>query len=150
MAVSTGGVWLPWAGREVTRVSVDWAFTLHLWSQEDGDAEVRIEAPFAVRSGLGERRYDPGGPRDLLGDALSLFGRTVQRAACFDDGALQIVFADGTTLTQAGRDDGYEAWTVRGPGELLIVSSGHRSLTTWGASALRRFSHHHREFADRP
>jgi hypothetical protein len=135
----SSGVWLPWVGRQVTRISVDFAFTLHLWRQEDGGAEIQIEAPFTVRSSTGERRYAPSGPRERLGPALSLFGRTVERAACFDDGALEIAFTDGVTLAQAGSDTGYEPWTVTGPGDLRIVSTGNRSLTTWGASALPRF-----------
>jgi len=132
------GIWLPWEGREVTRVCIDHAFSIELWRLVDGEASVRLEAPFVIETNGNEQRYDPEGPRELLAYALTVFGRTVERAVCFDSGGLELVFSDGLMLHQMGSDDGYEAWSAVGPGNCRIVSGGNRSLATWGAE-LRRF-----------
>jgi hypothetical protein len=119
---------LPWNGREVTRICIDFAFTLDLWRYEDGDAGVRIEAPFLLRTAAGEDEFNPEAPREQLAGALRLFGKTIDRAEYSDHGTLEIVFTDGITLYQAGSGDGYEAWTLHGPGDLEIVSMGNHSV----------------------
>jgi hypothetical protein len=119
---------LQWEGRDVTRICIDFAFTLDLWRLEDGDAGVRIEAPFLLRTAAGEQEFDPEGPRDRLAAAFTLFQKTVERAVCSQQGTLEIVFTHGITLYQAGSDDGHEAWEAHGPGDLDLISLGNRSL----------------------
>ena len=116
---------LPLNGREVTRICIDFAFTLDLWPY---DAGVRIEAPFVLRTAAGEDEFNPEAPREQLAGALTLFGKTIDRADYSDHGTLEIVFTDGVTLYQAGSGDGYEAWTLHGPGDLDIISMGNHSV----------------------
>jgi hypothetical protein len=118
-------------GREVTRLCIDFAFTLDLWRQEDGNAGVRIEAPFVLRTAAGEDEFEPEAPREHLAGALTLFGKTIEHAEYSDHGTLEIVFTDGVTLYQAGSGDGYEAWTLHGPGDLAITSMGNHSVVQW-------------------
>jgi hypothetical protein len=97
------GIWHPWEGREVTRVCIDHAFSIELWREVDREASVRIEAPFVVETSGNQQRYDPEGPRELLAEALTVFGKTVERAVCFDSGGLELVFSGGLTLHQMRR-----------------------------------------------
>jgi hypothetical protein len=122
---------LPWNGREVTSICIDFAFTIDLWRHDDGNAGVRIEAPFVLRTAAGEDQFNPEAPREQLVGALTLFGKTIDRAEYSDHGTLEIVFTDGVALYQAGSGDGYEAWTLHGPGDLEIISVGNHSVVQW-------------------
>jgi hypothetical protein len=129
---------LPWNGREVTSICIDFAFTLNLWRHEDGHAGVRIEAPFVLRTVASEDEFNPEAPREHLAGALTLFGKTIDRAEYSDHGTLEIVFTDGVTLHQAGSGDGYEAWTLYGPGDLEIISMGNHSVVQWKTDLIER------------
>jgi hypothetical protein len=94
-------------------------------------ADARIEEAFeftaADRSSVSlNPETDPTG----LGPVLASTRTTVVAATAFDDGRLQIAFADGSALAVPAAEK-YESWNLVGPDGFRIVSGPGPKLTVW-------------------
>lgn len=106
---------------QVTQLLIDLrSFRLQTWSM-DGSAEVRLEAPFRLRSGSGaERTLDPRTP-EALAPALALLGLGLRSVTVTRAGTLTVAFGDGSTL-EAVPHPRHEAWEVQGGGILEAMA----------------------------
>ena len=123
---------LPLAQSAVMQISVDYAFTLIC--DRDGDTyEIRIEQAFDFTAANGATvTLDPEGDPTGLGPALACTRTTITLAKAFDDGRLQIGFADGSHLAVLASPK-YESWGLVGPDGFRIVSGPGPKLTVWSA-----------------
>lgn len=121
---------LPLAGANVVQCCVDFALTLRC-DRSDSMFEVRIEQEFAFSAADGTGTLlDPEGDPAGLGPVLACCRTTVLQAAAFDDGRLEMHFADGSSLTVPTSID-YEGWELVGPDGLRVVSGPGSKLTIW-------------------
>jgi hypothetical protein len=123
---------LPLARAAVLQVRVDYAFTLVLKRGEDA-YEVRIEQAFEFATADGvvhtlDPETDPAG----LGPALRCTRTAVVAARAFEDGRLDIGFADGSAIRVPVSGE-YEGWELAGPDGLRIVAGPGAKLTVWSA-----------------
>ncbi len=130
--MKAGDRWvLPVAGQQVAQLCLDYAVTLRL----QNDVVVRIEQPFVITSPTGEERLIvPEGDVDRLAPVLNLVRSTVTEGAAFDDGHLELSFADGARVSVPSAED-YEPWEIVGPEGLRIVSVPGGELSVWEPSA---------------
>ena len=106
-------------GFEVTQCLVDRALSLR-FSRGQQSALLRIERSFRLTLD-GEWELDPESDRASLGPSLRLFGRVVESAQLLVTGELELVLSGGAgLLVYRGRN--YEAWTLRLPDDILVVS----------------------------
>lgn len=111
---------------------MDWTVTLRLDRDEDV-FEASINQPFVIVAADGvETRLDPENDVTGLGPVLSCVRTAITRATAFDDGRLEILFADGSVIRVPVSPD-YEAWDFSGPAGLLVVSLPGGELAIWGA-----------------
>jgi hypothetical protein len=109
------------AGFSVMQCRVDYAFTLQLMSGEK-EVAIRIGRPFRYQTQSLAVNVDPEARPEELGPVLHLCReRTVRELTVRKDGALEMRF-DDESLLSVPADNDYEAWTLSGPGQLLIVS----------------------------
>ena len=129
--MKAGDRWvLPVAGQTVAQLCVDYAVTLR-----QNDVVVRIEQPFVIATPTGEERLVvPEGDLDRLAPVLNLGRSTVTEGAAFDDGHLEMSFADGTRVSVPSTED-YEPWEIVGPEGLRIVSVPGGELSIWHPGA---------------
>jgi len=101
----------------VTQLVVDVrSLRLQTWSL-DGSTELRLAAPFALRSAAGvERTLDPAETLGLA-PALALLRRRVASLTVTRAGDLTVEFGDGTALV-ARPSPRAEAWELQGGGTL--------------------------------
>ena len=119
---------LPLRGKTVSRCIVDSALGLDFI--EDGQrSTIRIERPFLLRALGADKSLSIGRVEDM-GKALLLIGKTVTKALARSDGALGVVFDDGTILS-VPPDALSEAWEFAGPDRSGIVSLAGGGLSTW-------------------
>jgi len=119
---------LPLRGKTVSRCIVDSALGIDFI--EDGQrSTIRIERPFLLRALGAEKSVSIGRVEDM-GKALLLIGKTVAKALARSDGALGVVFEDGTVLSVAP-DALSEAWEFAGPDRSGVVSLAGGGLSTW-------------------
>ena len=125
---------LPLEGRAVTRCYVDYAFSVQFLDPGD-EAMFRIASSFELHQNGRRWTADPTHPEEL-GPALGLFGKIVAWAMAYHDGALEVLFTDGTRLC-VSCDPDYEAWQFTGSHGRLIVSMPGGGLAIWGATTPR-------------
>lgn len=121
---------LPLRGFHVIQVRVSCQLTLVL---EHG-AEVELEteailsdrplgAPDVTAARLVPERQD-------VAPALALFGAKVVSSVVFKTGGMRLAFDTGSHLNVKPHPD-YEAWSVRGPGSLLLVCQPGGGVAVW-------------------
>ena len=101
---------------------------------EDG-LGVRIEQAFVLhRAGDKDLLMDPESDHESLAPVLRLRRATVTSGLVFDDGRLELTFAEGRRLSVPPSKQ-YEAWQLNGPDGVHGVSVGAGALVTWGLGA---------------
>ena len=102
-------VWIL-AGHEVTRLIVDYAFTIEAWwsSNENGNNSVTItiENTFTLKSDGKIMKFEPE-QKETLGPALMILHRPMETLTAFRNGCLAIRFTDNSELA-VEKDDSYE------------------------------------------
>lgn len=117
------------SGRTLTSPHVEYTVTLQL---SDGYL-IRIESPFTLT--LGNRTFDwspDNHSATSFEPVTQLIGQVISESTVDDTGALTVVFDSGDFL-QVESDANYEAWTIAGPGGMLIVCSPGGELSIWHA-----------------
>lgn len=128
--VKAGDHWvLPVAGQRVAQLCFDFAVTPRLGN----DVTVRIEQPFVIAADGAEWRMVPDGEPDRLAPVLRLAGATIAEGLAFDDGHLELTFAEGTRVSVPSTED-YEPWEVVGPQGMRVVSVPGGELSVWRSS----------------
>jgi hypothetical protein len=121
---------LPLAQAAVMQICVDYALTL-LCNRNGAAYEIRIEQAFDFTTADGATvTLDPESEPAGLGPALSCTRTIVVAANAFEDGRLEMVFADGTSLAVPATNK-YESWGLVGPNGFRIVSGPGQKLTVW-------------------
>ena len=121
---------LGWRGLKVEQIRVDYRLVFLLGQ----DTELAVEQPASIS--LGPVTAPGCQPRQVVpesGDieaALALLHSTVLSAVAFKSGALRVVFDTGHHLNVRQRTD-FEAWTSKGPGSALAVSTPGGGLSVW-------------------
>ncbi|WP_037138756.1 DUF6188 family protein [Rhodococcoides fascians] len=110
--------------RSVTAVDVGCTLVL----RTSGGYEILVESTL---SASGSETDELEGSRyEHASNPLNFVGRVIEQARVSDDGALRLMFNDGTTLV-APADPDYEAWTISGPGGAMVVSMPGGGLAIW-------------------
>jgi hypothetical protein len=110
-----------------TRVVIDYGVSV---ATTDGYT-FRIEQPFVLTNVEGnELLLVPEGDPLRLCPVLALARTSVTSARAFDDGRLELDFADGSTI-RVPCGENYEAWEAAGPGGLNIVAVPGGELCVW-------------------
>ena len=123
--------WLvPMAGLTVTQCNVDYAFTVVVAGEPGESFYVKIEQPFVLVSEGQELALDPAGDPVQIAPALTVLRRDAEHAIAFKDGRLEMAFG-GDVALRVPVGDQYEAWSLTGPGGLLIVSMPGGELAIW-------------------
>jgi hypothetical protein len=102
---------------------------LQTWSL-DASVEIRIGAPFSLRTGGGApRMLDPSAPESLA-PVLALLRTTVRGLTMTRDGELAVAFGEGAELRVRGREG---AWELQGAGALegLAYRPGAAGEAPW-------------------
>ncbi|MFI6078612.1 DUF6188 family protein [Actinoplanes sp. NPDC051343] len=121
---------LPLGQAAVLQVRVDFALTLVLKRGEDA-FEVRIEQPFEfVAADGGVHALDPEGDPVRLGPVLACARTVVAGATVFEDGRLEVGFADGSVIRVPVSEE-YEGWNLVGPDGLRVVAGPGGKVTNW-------------------
>jgi hypothetical protein len=119
---------LPLRGKTVSRCIVDSALGIDFI--EGGErSTIRIESHFLLRRLGPDKSFSTERVADM-GKALALIGKTVSKALARGDGALGVVFEDGTVLS-VPPDAVAEAWEFAGSDRSGIVSLAGGGLSTW-------------------
>jgi hypothetical protein len=126
-----GELSLPVEGLSVARCTIDHAFSLEAF-RDDDIVTLRIEGPFTVTANGVKHTLDPNEPTNL-GLALALVRAVVRRARASAEGRLSVVFDDGREVTVEPSED-FEAWELVGPKGAKAVCSAGGGVYTWGAS----------------
>ena len=117
----SGELPLPLGECVVARCLVDWRVTVELHSARE-QFSLRIEAPFSVSVGGGERVVlQPGEDRVGMG-TRGILRRCVVAAAAQENGRLDVTFSDAVTL-QVDSHPTLQAWTLTGSGGLMIAAT---------------------------
>jgi len=97
-----------------------------------GDVQVVIESPFVLTIAGADHLLDPG-DRCGLGPLLGLYPDSLTASRVGPDGTLLLNFAGGASVT-VPPDVNYEAWSVNGPGNALVVCMPGTAgeLAVWG------------------
>jgi Family of unknown function (DUF6188) len=125
------GRWqLPLGSCAVTQCCVDYGVTLRL-DQPAGHFELRIEQAldFVAADGAASS-LDPEEDPTGLAPLLACTRTTATAKTAFQDGRLEMSFADGSRISVSASDD-YEAWELAGPSGLRMVSTPGRHVTIW-------------------
>jgi len=97
----------------------------------NGSWELRIEQPFWVTEPDGtEHLVVPEEAAHLDIVLAAVLRATVEGASAFKDGHLELRL-DGGTVLRVPPDEGFEAWTVTGPGGIRLVSLPGGELAIW-------------------
>jgi hypothetical protein len=119
---------LPLQQRSVSRCTVDHAFALELHEDEQ-TAVLRIEGDFTIRDNDRTYQLSAAVPREL-GPAVALFGQVIRMATISAEGALELTFEDGRTLS-VEPDASYEAWGIVGPNGVRAVCAPGGAISIW-------------------
>jgi hypothetical protein len=97
-----------------------------------GDVQVVIESPFVLTIAGVDHLLDPG-DRGGLGPLLCLYPDSLKASHVHPDGTLRLDFAGGA-IVRVPSDEHYEAWSVNGPGDALVicVPGTAGELAIWG------------------
>jgi hypothetical protein len=129
MAEMTGRS-LPVGRAAVVQIRVDYALTL-LLKRGDDAYEIRVEQAFEFTAADGTVvRADPEADPAGLGPVLACARTDVAAGNAFEDGRLELVFADGSVIRVPASEE-FEAWEVAGPDGMRVVSGPGSKLTTW-------------------
>ncbi|MGL4832097.1 MAG: DUF6188 family protein [Propionibacteriaceae bacterium] len=110
-----------------SRIQIDYAVSV---LTTDG-FEFRIEGPFMFIDAAGcLHMITPEGNPRTLSPVLAIARTTLARASAFDDGRLELDFADGAGI-RVGMDEDFEAWGMTGPGGMKLVSMPGGKLAVW-------------------
>lgn len=113
---------------EIVRCMVDYAFSI----ETQGGYVLRVECEFIYTTASGQvHRVDPAEDPSRLGPALSSARSSVTAGFADNRGTLHINFADGSAI-DVEANNLYEAWTINGPENLLLVCCPGGSVATWG------------------
>ena len=114
------------SGQTLTELRVECTAGLHF----TGGYFVRIETPFTLDIGSKSAYLSPA--KDLpeaFAPMHGLVGKVISESR-IDSGTLMLTFDEGARLV-IQPDGNYEAWTVTGPGGLLIACMPSGKLATW-------------------
>jgi hypothetical protein len=121
---------LPLAGAAVVQCCIDFAVTVRC-DREGAAFEVRLEQEFVFSAADGTAvLLDPESDPVGLGPVLACTRTTVLQATAFEDGRLEMLFADGSSVRVPTSID-YEGWSLDGPAGLQVVSGPGPTLTIW-------------------
>lgn len=105
----------------VTQLLIDArSFRLQTWSL-DGSAEIRLGAPFTLRTSGGAARILDPLDTEALGPALGLLRRELRSLTVTRSSVLTVEFGDGSAIT-ARPHPRHDAWQVEGAGVLEGMS----------------------------
>jgi hypothetical protein len=123
---------VPIAGRTIWRCYIDHRFGLVFPGDPENpvNGELAIGGAFSITDDQGTWTFSPSTARHAFGRALDLFGKVVQQACAFEDGALLIRFSDGTEL-HAAPDEEYETWEFVDSANHKLVSMPGGGLARW-------------------
>ena len=126
-----GPLSLPVSSGRVDQCCLDYAFSLGI----DASGEwwvLRIEGTFAVASpAAAAERFEPAGKPGECGPAVdAVLHKTLADGSVTAEGLLTLTFADGTEL-EVQPSQQWEAWTLNGPREQLIVCGPGGQLSKW-------------------
>jgi Family of unknown function (DUF6188) len=119
-------------GAVVEQCCFDYAVTVRFRKGESA-WELTLEAPFAVTTSDGTKHVIVPEEAAHLGTVLTTLRTTVESGTASKDGQLDLQLSNGTVM-QAAPDEGFEAWTLTGPGGLQVVSLPGGQLATWSGS----------------
>lgn len=105
-------------GDVVSRLCFDYAVTL----MTQNGSRLTFESDFALT--LPDREAIVVDPERVVGveAILSLLHQQIRSAAARSDGSVEVVFVNGATVA-AVPDPHYEAWTLTGPNEFMVIST---------------------------
>jgi hypothetical protein len=117
--------------REIANGDLTWVRIDHQTRLQFGDIEVVIESPFILTVGGTDHPLDPAA-RDRLGPLLGIYPDSLRSGHVGPDGTLRLDFASGAAITVPSNPQ-YEAWSIVGPGNALVVCSPGTSgeLAIW-------------------
>jgi len=119
---------LPLRGKTVSRCIVDSALGID-FIEAGQRSTIRIESHFLLRRLGPDKSFSTERVADM-GKALALIGKTVSKALARGDGALGVVFEDGTVLS-VPPDALAQAWEFASPDRSGVVSLAGGGLSTW-------------------
>jgi len=119
---------LPLRGKTVSRCIVDSALGIDFIAGGERST-IRIESHFLLRRLGPDKSFSTERVADM-GKALALIGKTVSKALARGDGALGVVFEDGTVLS-VPPDALAQAWEFASPDRSGVVSLAGGGLSTW-------------------
>lgn len=121
---------------EITRLCLDYRFTIEIWWHEDASPDNRVTIQIANRFVLRHRgqQIDVDPERiDTVSPALHILHRAVDSLTAYRDGRLVLRMSDGDEIV-VERDAYYESWETRGTGKLAdieMLCSPHKG-PPWG------------------
>jgi hypothetical protein len=118
--------------REIANEDLTWVRIDHQTRLQFGEVDVVIESPFVLTVGRIDYPLDPAA-RDGLGPLLGVYPDSLRSGHVDPDGTLRLDFASGASITVPSSPR-YEAWSIVGPGNALVVCSPGTSgeLAIWG------------------
>jgi hypothetical protein len=114
----------------VQQLSFDFSVTLRLANE----VVVRIEGPFVMSDGEAERLINPEGDPRLLAPVLSIARATMTNCLAFDDGHLELTFAEGVRVLVPPSEN-YEPWEFIDSHGMRVVLVPGGELAIWRSSA---------------
>jgi Family of unknown function (DUF6188) len=109
-------------GHEVTRLLVDYAFTIVIWwrsQKSDNSVTIVLERPFILKRVEQVKHFTPE-QKDTLGPALNILHQPIESLTAFCNGRLVLRFTDTSELITE-KDDSYESWNTFGSGEFAQI-----------------------------
>ncbi|MBS0263833.1 MAG: hypothetical protein JSS02_17985 [Planctomycetes bacterium] len=127
-----------WAldGHEITRLSLDYRFSIEIWWREEATHDNRVTVTISNRfvlHRLGQQiEVNPEQPQ-TVGSALSVLYQPVDSLTVYRDGRLVLRMLSGDEIV-VEKDWNYESWEANGTGTLadiqMVCSPPERS--PWG------------------
>ncbi len=115
-------VW-PLNGHEVTRLCLDYRFSIEIWWFEEGSPDnsvtIVIGNRFSFHHDGREQSFNPE-QAETLGPVLAILHKPVDSLTAYLDGRLVLQFADGAELA-VEKDAQYESWETFGKGKLADI-----------------------------
>jgi hypothetical protein len=114
-----------WAlgGHEVTRLCLDYGFTIEIWWHEeaspDNSVTIRIGNRFVLHHRGDQIEVNPE-QIDTVAPALTVLHQPVESLTVYRDGRLVLRMADGDEII-VDKDAHYESWEMHGTGNLADV-----------------------------
>jgi hypothetical protein len=109
---------------------VDYSFGLQFFEMEQ-ETEFRINCPFSLGTVDAPSLHDPE-RSETMAEPIRLFRAEVTEARAYEDGTLDVLFADGRRLTVAP-DPNYEAWQMTCADGMMFVALPGGGLAIWDA-----------------